>query len=239
MRSLKKKPAPFTYISNDNFAQLKSVNKKETVAFFNLWPSVEVLETQVSQPSGGLNQKVSQHVSLSLSPSSISLSLSLSLSPSLSLSHLSHGRDAVSDGVERRLAAGARVVKAVVAAVWPLYAVPAVVEAAPPLLLLLPVGDGQHAAAAAVVEVEPAVDADVSLLLLLHAAVVGGLGEAELAVGHPRGRLPHGVASVLQLEAGAVGPVEVGAGDGAASAVHGGQEVGPQALLEMVRRGCF
>ena len=78
--------------------------------------------------------------------------------------------------------------------------------------------------------VEAAVDADVVVLLLLHGAVVGRLGEAEVVVGHPLaprcgdgggGHRPRG-AGLVQLSARAVRAVEVGGAD----------QIWPKALLK-------
>ena len=74
------------------------------------------------------------------------------------------------------------------------------------LLLLLAVAvAAPHVVAVGTAVVEPAVDADAVLLLLLHGAVVARLGEAEVVVGdalHPAGR--------VQLAARAVCAVQVG-----------------------------
>ena len=86
-------------------------------------------------------------------------------------------------------------------------------------------------------------DADVVVLLLLHGAVVGGLGEAEVVVRHPLaaegagrggcgggGDLPGGErpgeAALVELAAGAVGAVEVGA-----------DQIWSKALLQRGREG--
>ena len=77
------------------------------------------------------------------------------------------------------------------------------------------------------VAVESAVDADAVVLLLLHGAVVGRLGEAEVVVGPPLaprhsggGHRPRG-AGLVQLPARAVRAVEVGA-----------DQIWPKALLK-------
>ncbi len=70
------------------------------------------------------------------------------------------------------------------------------------------------APAVVVAVVEPAVDADVVVLLLLHRAVVARLGEAEVVVGHPLLRPPSspggGNGNGVQLAARAVRAVQVG-----------------------------
>ena len=76
-------------------------------------------------------------------------------------------------------------------------------------------------------------DADVVVLLLLHGAVVGGLGEAEVVVRHPlaaeraglgSGGDRPGEAALVELAARAVGAVEVGA-----------DQIWSKALLEWTR----